>query len=75
MITKDWFTVISPYKPPTEHYKEISWCEEKFGQRYSVISNKDGIWRCFWGGQAKPSSYRFEFQHEQDAVLFSLTWL
>ena len=38
-MTKDWFTVISPYKPPTEHYKEISWCEEKFGV---YITNSDG---------------------------------
>lgn len=73
-MTKDWFTVISPYKPPTEHHKEISWCEERFGKRWSVI-DREGIWCCFWDGQKNPKSYRFEFQYEKDAVLFSLTWL
>ena len=72
---QDWHTILSPSKAATGHYKEISWCEEKFGKRWSAIDNKQGIWCCFWGGPKLSGKYRFEFKNEQDAILFSLTWL
>lgn len=71
----DWYTVLVPKKPSKGHYDETSWCEEKFGKRWSVIDNRDGKWCCFWNGTNKPAWYRFHFKNEQDALLFSLTWL
>lgn len=51
------------------------WCEEQFGKRWSVISNRDGVWCCFWRGRSLPESYEWYFQNEKDALLFSLKWI
>lgn len=74
-MNEDWHIVLSPYKPPTKHWHEARWCEEKFGERWNPIDNRKGIWRCFWGGPDMKNVYKFEFRNEQDAVFFSLTWL
>ena len=50
------------------------WCEEKWGKRWSVIDNQKGMWCVFWGGREIPKSYKWYFQNEQDAILFSLRW-
>ena len=74
-MIEDWYTILAPSKPTTGHHKQIVWCEERFGKRWSAIDNKQGIWCCFWSGRKNPGTYRFEFKNEQDAILFSLTWL
>jgi hypothetical protein len=74
-VIKDWHTILAPNKPTVGHHKQIKWCEERFGKRWSVIDNREGIWCCFWGGNKLPGMYRFEFKNEKDAILFSLTWL
>ena len=74
-MIEDWHTILAPSKPTTGHHYQIKWCEERFGTRWSAIDNRKGIWRCFWGGPKMAGKYKFEFKNEQDAILFSLTWL
>ena len=74
-MIQDWHTIFAPSKPTTGHHEQIKWCEERFGERWSAIDNREGIWCCFWGGRSIPGKYRFEFKNEQDALLFILTWL
>lgn len=52
------------------------WCTEKFGKKWSVVDNREGVWRCFWRGfkSPGPGNYEWSFKNEQDAVLFALTW-
>ena len=58
-------------------YAATEWCEQQFGQRWSAVDNRQGRWCCFWRGPRAPDPARWEwlFEHEQDAVLFSLKWL
>lgn len=52
------------------------WCTEHFGERWSVIDNRDGVWCCFWRGfrSPGPGHYEWRFQNKQDAILFALRW-
>lgn len=67
-------TIIAPAKPGNT-MAMTKWCEEKWGKRWSVTDNRKGIWCCFWSGRAIPGTYKWHFKNEQDALLFSLTWL
>ena len=54
------------------------WCKEQFGPRWSAVSNRAGVWCCFWiGTRAGEDSGKYEwlFEREADAILFSLRWL
>ena len=54
------------------------WCVEQFGPRWSAVSNRAGVWCCFWiGTRAEENSGKYEwlFEREADAILFSLRWL
>ena len=73
---KDFKYIITvPKSRGDSHAAQTVWCEQKFGKRWSVVDNRDGVWCCFWGGRAIPGVYKWEFQNEQDALLFSLRWL
>ena len=55
-----------------------AWCHQQFGRRFSITDRetfgRDGRWQCTWDGPGL-ASYTFQFDHEQDAVLFALRWL
>ena len=59
------------------HRSAYSWCEEQWGKPWSVVSNRNGIWSCFWAGLRGPQTgkYRYIFEHEKDAIIFLLRWL
>lgn len=50
------------------------WCKERWGERWSVNSNRSGVWACFWAGNSNPGYYRFMFANEVDMILFALRW-
>jgi hypothetical protein len=59
----------------SKHYDAEKWCRENFGERWCVLSNRTGIWCCFWGGFREANgNYRYHFANERDAVLFALRW-
>lgn len=53
-----------------------AWCTEHFGERWSVIDNRQGVWCCFWRGfrSPGPGQYEWLFKNEQDAIMFALRW-
>ena len=57
-----------------------TWCTEQFGARFSPVDRDDFGWHGVWGctfnsaGSAGVPSYKFSFDHKQDAVLFALRW-
>jgi hypothetical protein len=57
------------------HQRQIDWCTEKFGKRWSVIDNREGTWTCFWAGVDSPRNYRWLFKDEKDLVMFVLRWM
>lgn len=60
-----------------EHHRYAqAWCEEQWGNRWSVTLNRNGIWSCFWAGTRgyQAGKYRYLFEHERDAMLFTLRW-
>lgn len=66
---------------PTKQHKWImtEWCKQQFGDRWSVIDNRQGVWRCFWtrklkSGEYDRSVYEWSFKNEKDAILFTLRW-
>jgi hypothetical protein len=54
-----------------------AWCREHFGKRFAIIDRptfgRDGTWQCTWEGGGL-STYTFQFDHSEDAVLFALRW-
>ena len=58
-------------------YAAYQWCEDQFGSRWSPLDNREGQWCCFWRGTQNQDPRRWEwlFEHEQDAMLFTLKWL
>ena len=54
--------------------RQIDWCTEKFGKRWSAIDNHEGTWTCFWAGVDSPRNYRWLFKEEKDLVMFALRW-
>ena len=66
-----------PYRVVTgkhQHWEATEWCKEKFGPRWEAIGNRQGKWCVFWRGRENFSQYEWNFEHEEDAVLFSLRW-
>lgn len=59
----------------SRHQSVIGWCEEQWGERWCPITNRTGLWACFWTGKYKPMSYRYCFADERDMTLFILRWL
>ena len=57
--------------------KMCEWCHKQIGQRFAAVERTnfgpDGTWQCTWGGSGV-ASFTFQFNHEQDAVLFALRW-
>ncbi len=59
------------------HRHAEPWCKERWGERWSVIDNRNGIWSCFWAGTRGPYAgmYLYIFENEQDAFWFALRWV
>jgi hypothetical protein len=68
---KDWHTVSTE---KANHWRATDWCTKQFGQRWSVVDNRDGVWCCFWAGREQFESYRWYFENECDAIWFTLRW-
>ncbi len=61
----------------SQHHRYAkSWCKEQWGEEWSVVSNRNGIWSCFWAGTRghHTGKYRYIFEHEKDAIIFLLRW-
>ncbi len=58
-----------------EHQEAVNWCNEHFGDRWSVTDNRDGTWYVFWAGPRSWNNYEWFFKNEQDALLFALRWI
>jgi hypothetical protein len=69
---EDWYTVITSKE---NHWQATDWCTQQYGRRWSVVDNRAGTWCCFWAGQEQFGSYKWQFENEHDAVLFTLRWL
>jgi hypothetical protein len=69
---EDWYTVITGKH---NHWQATEWCTQQYGRRWSVVDNRAGTWCCFWAGQEQFGSYKWQFENEHDAVLFTLKWL
>ena len=54
-----------------------TWCKNELGERWSVVTNRQGVWACFWEGPSSPNpgSYRFIFRDEETAMWFALKWM
>lgn len=64
------YVICMPIDRETEQY---DWCEEKFGPSRTV--DPAGTWACLWAVfPNNPHPVNWHFQHEKDAVLFSLMW-
>lgn len=66
-----------PYHTVTgkvNHWEATDWCERQFGERWSVVDNRNGVWCCFWAGRSIPGSYDWYFLNEQDYLMFTLKW-
>ena len=70
-------------KSNIEIERMCSWCHECFGKRFSIVDRpvdrpkfgRDGTWQCTHDGRDRDRvTYIFSFDHEQDAVLFTLRW-
>lgn len=57
------------------HWETTSWCNEHFGECWSVTGNRTGVWCCFWRGLESPGMYEWYFENEQDAARFVLRWM
>lgn len=51
-----------------------TWCQAQWGARWNALDNRDGTWSVFWAGRARSEHYRWIFETEQQAILFSLRW-
>ena len=69
------YTITVPKSGGDSHAAQTVWCEQKFGKRWGGIDNRDGVWFCYWPGPSDLRTYKWQFKNEQDAILFSLTWL
>lgn len=58
------------------HWEADAWCRQHFGERWSVVDNRQGVWCCFWRGfrSQGPGHYEWLFENERDALLFALRW-
>ncbi len=67
---------------PTKQHKwqMTEWCQQQFGKGWSVVDNRQGVWRCFWSRKIKSreydtSVYEWSFKNKKDAILFTLRWV
>lgn len=61
----------------THQWEATDWCTQQFGQRWSIMDNRQGVWCCFWRGfrnSDRAAAYEWYFQNEQDALMFLLRW-
>jgi len=68
--------VIAP-APYAKIQQICTWCQNQFGKSFGIIdSDIDGTWRGVYHeiSSGVPISYKFLFDHEDDAVLFALKW-
>lgn len=58
------------------HRHAAEWCKERWGKQWEVIDNREGTWSCFWAGTRGPNAekYRYLFENEEDAIMFTLRW-
>jgi hypothetical protein len=67
--------VIMHQTSAVEIERMCQWCHDQFGKRFSITDRetfgRDGTWQCTWDGGGL-ASYTFCFDHEQDALLFTL---
>jgi hypothetical protein len=68
-------------KSNVEIERMCTWCHDRFGKRFSIVDRLpkfglDGTWQCLWRKEDLWISpvYEFSFDHEQDALLFTLKW-
>ena len=68
-------------KSNVEIERMCTWCHDRFGKRFSIVDRpqkfgQDGTWQCLWrkGDLWISPVYEFSFDHEQDALLFTLKW-
>ena len=66
--------IIEDLQAPSNYQSLINWCEEQWGERWNPITNREGLWACFWTGKSMPMSYRYCFADERDQILFILRW-
>jgi hypothetical protein len=55
----------------------LAWCQEKWGERWGAVDNREGTWCVFWGGFRSGknySTYNWHFETESQLLLFSLRW-
>jgi len=59
-----------------QHREAREWCQQQWGQGWSVLDNRRGTWCCFWAGTRGPyrGMYEYSFHNEQDALMFALRW-
>ena len=66
------------YVPKHKVREAERWCKTELGERWSVISNRQGLWSCFWVGprskQHQAGTYQFSFDNEEIAMWFALRW-
>jgi 1,4-alpha-glucan branching enzyme len=70
----EYEVILEDLETPSAHRSLISWCEEQWGERWNPITNREGLWACFWTGRSLPMSYRYCFADERDQILFILRW-
>jgi hypothetical protein len=65
-----------PYRVVTKRlgFAADRWCTDQFGRRWFAVDYNCGVWTCFWAGRDSSKYYNWYFEHEKDAVLFSLVW-
>lgn len=68
-------------KSNVEIERMCTWCHDRFGKRFSIVDRpqkfgRDGVWSCLWrkGDLWISPVYEFSFDHEPDALLFTLKW-
>jgi hypothetical protein len=66
-------------KSNVEIERMCTWCHKQFGMRFSIVDRpnfgRDGTWQCVYDGRGREQvTYIFSFDHEQDALLFTLKW-
>ena len=66
--------ILEDLETSSAHHSLISWCEEQWGERWNPITNREGLWACFWTGKSMPMSYRYCFADDRDLFLFLLRW-
>ena len=56
-----------------------TWCHQQVGPRFNIVDRpnfrRGGTWQCVYDGRDREQvTYIFSFDHEQDAIFFTLKW-